>query len=363
MTEVLSRKQLNRALLSRQMLLQRQPRRVVDTVELLAGLQAQEPGPPFLGLWTRLLDFQPEDLLGPLQRRELVRATLMRATLHLVSARDYLLWRPQVGAVMNRAMSAIAGRSEGMELEALLPRARELLAEKPRTFQQLRELLQQSFPEVNERALGYAVRLQLPLVMVPDQSRWGFPSVAEFTLAESWLGQKLAEGSVEPLVRSYLGAFGPATPGDLQAWSGLTGIKATLDGMRDHLVSFRDEGGNQLFDLPEAPRPDAGTMAPVRYLPEFDNLVLSHKDRSRILAEAHRPLVVTKNLRVRSTFLVDGFVAGSWELERQAAGVTLKLTPFESLPSHALEELEDEGLSMLRFLAPDARAHTFALTN
>ena len=146
-------------------------------------------------------------------------------------------------------------------------------------------------------------------------SRWGFPPVADFTLADAWLGEPLAtDDAPEPLVLGYLAAFGPATAADAQTWSGLTGIKPVLERLRPQVRVFRDERGRELFDLPAAPRPDDDVPAPPRFLPEFDNLVLSHADRTRVLADEHRGFVVTKNLRVRATFLWDGFACGTWAL-------------------------------------------------
>ncbi len=190
----------------------------------------------------------------------------------------------------------------------------------------------------------------LPLVMVPTDDRWAFPAAAGFTPADTWLDRPLwTDEAREDLVLRYLAAYGPAGAADAQAWSGLKGLKAVLDGLRPRLVTFRDERGRELFDLPDAPRPDAGTPAPARFLPEFDNLVLAHADRSRLLADEHRTLVVTKNLRVRATFLWDGSVAGTWEVARTAKAVTLRLTPFEPLPAGSVDELVAEAEALLHF--------------
>ena len=354
-TETLSRRRLNRATLARQMLLARERVSAVEAVERLCGMQAQEAGPPFVGLWTRTEGFGRDELHRALHERSVVRATLMRATLHLMSARDYAAFRAVLQPVLTRAMGVLGARAEGLDLEQVLPVARALLEEAPRTFSQLRALLLQRFPEVNDRALGYAVRTQLPLVMVPTPDRWGFPSVARFTPAETWLGRPLSDdGAPRELVRRYLAAFGPASAADVQTWSGLQGMKDVLASMRSELLVFRDERRRELFDLPDAPRPDEGVAAPPRFLPEFDNLVLSHADRSRVLADEYRGRITTKNLRVRATFLWDGFVGGTWEVERKKGAATLRLSPFEPLPKAAATALTEEGETLLRFAEEDA---------
>jgi hypothetical protein len=194
--------------------------------------------------------------------------------------------------------------------------------------------------------------------MVVTYDRWGFPSVADFTLADEWLGAKPAKGDApHELVRRYLAAFGPATAADVQTWSGLQGIRGVLAELRDDLHVLTDEGGRTLFDLPEAPRPDQDTPAPVRFLPAFDNLMLSHADRTRVLADEHKGKVLTRNLRVHPTFLVDGFVAGTWQIERAKAAATLRLSPFAKLPKAAATELRAEGEALLRFAEDDATSY------
>ena len=300
--ETLTTRQLNRATLARQLLLAREPIGPVEAIGRLCGLQAQEPAPPFVGLWTRLEGFEREHLLAALHDREIVRATLMRATLHLLGADDYASFRPALQPVMERAVRVLGERAAGLEPERVLPAARALLLERPLGFNELRRLLQEQFPDVNDRALGYLVRTHLPLVMVPADARWGFPSVADFTLADTWLGGPLpAGGTVEQLVLRYLAAFGPASAADAQTWSGLQGLAPVFEALRPQLLVFRGESGRrELFDLPGAPRPGADVPAPARFLPEFDNLVLAHADRTRLLADEYRGALVTKNLRVRA---------------------------------------------------------------
>lgn len=361
-TQTLTRGQLNRATLTRQMLLAREEVSAVDAVERLCGMQAQEAKPPFIGLWTRVAGFRREELHDALHGRELVRATLMRATLHLMSASEYAALRTALQPALSQGMRVLGARAEGLDLERLLPVARALLEEEPRTFNELRPLLQEAFPQVNDRALGFAVRTHLPLVMVPTEHRWAYPSVADFTPADGWLGRALSDDQApQALVRCYLAAFGPAAAADLQTWSGLQGMKGVLDGMRPQLSVFKDERGRELFDLPDSPRPDEDVPAPLRFLPEFDNLMLAHSDRTRLLADEHRGLVVTKNLRVRATFLYDGFVGGTWTVERKKRAATLHIAPFDALPARAASELAEEGEALLRFVEEDATSFDIKL--
>jgi hypothetical protein len=359
---VLTRAQLNRATLARQLLLERASMSAVDAIERLAGMQAQEPKHPFIGLWTRLEGFDCDELLEALRAREVVRATLMRSTLHLMSAKDYAAVRMALQPTRSVALRVLGARSDGLDLDAVLPAARKLLRGNALAFDDIRAQLQEQFPDVNDRALGYAVRTLLALVMVPSEAdRWGFARASPFALGEEWLDEPLGEDGAEALVTSYLGAFGPASAKDLQTWSAVGAMKTVLDGMRDGLDVFADERGRELFDLPDAPRPDPETPAPPRLLPEFDNLVLAHDDRSRVIADEHRPLVTTKNLRVKATFLLDGAVRGTWTIEVKRKVATLQLAPFGKLLKRELKALEPEGEALLRFAEPDAKAWEIAV--
>ncbi|MFF5208987.1 winged helix DNA-binding domain-containing protein [Streptosporangium sp. NPDC000396] len=352
--DTLTTRQLNRATLARQMLLSREKTDVVTAVERLGGMQAQEARHPFTGLWTRVDGFRREDLHQALHDRLLVRATMMRATLHLMSAADYAAFRMTLQPMLATAVTGRGDLFAGLDLDELLPVARGFLQRRPLGFTTLRSLLQEKFPEVNDRGLGYAVRTQLPLVMVPTKDRWAFPPAADFTLADMWLGSDLSGEPVEELVLRHLAAFGPAASADVQTWSGIKGLRTVLDGLRPRLRVFRDEQGRELFDLPEAPRPAEDVPAPARFLPDFDNLMLAHADRTRVIADEYRGRVVTKNLRVRATFLWDGFARGTWQVERRRKDAILRMTPFESLPKSAISNLTEEADALLRFLEPDA---------
>jgi len=353
--DTLTLRQLNRATLARQLLLARERLAPVEAVERLGGLQAQEPKPAFAALWTRLQGFERAPLHAALMDRSVVRGTMMRATLHLTSTGDYAALRTALQPMLTGAMDAILRQRGDVDVGRVLPVARELLRERPRTFNDLRAELSERFPEFEHRALGYAVRMQLPLLMVPSEDRWSFPSDARFALAEEWIDAPLAEPDLRALVRRHLGAFGPASVADVQAWSGLKGLKDVVEGMADELVAFQ-HGRRTIYDLPDAPRPDEETAAPPRLLPEFDSLLLAHQDRTRVIDDERRKALATKNLRIQATFLVDGFVAGSWAIAGKGAKSTLTLSAFARLAKPVKDELAAEAEALLRFLDDGAAA-------
>jgi hypothetical protein len=347
-------RQLGRATLARQMLLTRSTAPLLRAVEALGGLQAQWPKPPFLGLWSRLETFASADLVRALTQHELVRATLMRGTLHVASAKDFLAWRPVLQPVLTRGMNAaLKTRKEGLVLERVVADARDFLAGGPRTFTEIREHLQRLHPKANDRALGFSVRTHLPLVQVPDDSRWAFPADPRFTLAKSWLKKDLtAVLDPGPLLLRYLAAFGPASIADMQAWTGLQGLAPTVKALRPKLEEVKDEGGRVLFDLAQAERPEGD--APVRFLPEYDSAIVARAD-ARLLATKHRTAVFRPGLRVLATFLVDGAVSGTWAIERKKNAATLVLAPFAALSRSVRAQLEEEGDCLLRFAEADAQ--------
>ena len=358
---VLTLRELNRATLARQMLLERKNTSALRAVGRLAGLQAQVASPPYVGLWTRLEGFGHEELTRLMQERLVVRATLMRATLQLMSAEDYLLLRPALQPALTRSMRSITGkRLDGVDVDRLVGAAREFFEEEPRTFADLRPLLSGLEPDRDQSVLAYAVRTQLPLVQVPSGGVWGYSGKAPFTTPERWLGRP-PSGSEDPrvLIRRYLAAFGPATVRDVQTWSGRTQLKQPVEDLKPELRTFSDEKGNELFDIPEAPLPSEDAPAPPRFMPDYDNLVLSHVERERVVPEEHRKKVFLSAARVRATFLIDGFVRGAWKIEKTKKTATLLIEPFEPLSTENREALVTEGERLVRFVAEPQGAETF----
>jgi len=350
-------RELNRATLARQLLLAREQIGVAEAVDGLGGLQAQEPRPPFVALWSRVEGFGRDDLGDPLRKRQVVRAMLFRATLHIVSRKQYAALRPALDEVMKKAMTgALKGRDDGLDLDKVLPAAERLVGKAPRTFNELRAELGKAFPKVNERALGYAVRTQLPLTMVATDDAWAFPRDSQFAPP----GIKLRKPDLEQLVRFYLGAFGPATVADAQRYCGLQGLKPVFEGLREELEVFK-AGKRELFDLPDAPRPGADADAPPRFLADFDSLVLAHDDRTRIVADEHKPKIASRNLRIPAMVLWDGFAAGTWKIERKRGVARLTVTPFAKLPRGAAKAMEPEALELLAFAEPEAKSHAFSV--
>ena len=358
--DVLGLRALNRATLERQMLLRRRKLPAVEAIEHLVGMQAQAPNPPYVGLWTRLAGSHHDELAHLILDRRAVRIALMRNTVHLVTARDCLALRPLVQPVFGRGLYANrAHRSgiEGVDIEALVAAGRALLEERPRTAKELGELLRERWPDRDPAALARAIRHLVPLVQVPPRGIWGKSGRAAHTTAEAWLGRPLdPDPSLDKMLMRYLGGFGPATVKDVQTWSGLTRLGEVTDRLRPRLRIFRDEHGNELFDLPDAPRPDPNTPSPPRFLPEFDNLILSHADRTRVIANDHRKAIASKNGMVPATVLVDGFVRGTWKTERTRGKATLVIEPFEPLAKKDRDALSEEGARLICFKGEDAEA-------
>jgi hypothetical protein len=355
--ETLTPRALNRALLARQMLLRREKATATEAIHRLVALQAQVARPPFVGLWTRVAGFRRADLLRAIRAREVVRVTAMRATLHLMTAADYVALRsalqPALGRILQNVLGKRAGSLDAAQLETL---GRDFFGKAPATFEALRKAIKKRDAKADERAVAYAIRTHVPLVQVcTDADPWGYPASCDFALADTWLSRKVpfAEAPAHELVRRYLAAFGPATPQDAQTWSGLQKLKDVFEELRPSLVAFR-AGKREVFDLPDAPRPPEDTPAPVRFVPDFDNLVLSHADRTHVIDDAHRPRIVTKNLLVRATVLVDGRVGATWTSERRRNAARLVVEPFGPLPKKVRAEIEQEGDALLAFLEEDA---------
>jgi len=339
------------------MLLAREKISALGAIERLVAMQAQLARPPYVGLWTRVQGFKRDDLTKLFTSRKAVRGTHLRGTLHVMSAKDFARLRGAIQPALTAGVQAILrDRMKGFDVDAVMAAARQVFAKGPTGFEPVRQHLIKNFPKGDERAMGYAARLRVPLLQVPDESRWGYASAADFTLAEKWLGGTLSsDESPDELLLRYLAAFGPATVTDAQTWSGLARLRDAFERLRPKLVTFRDERGRELFDLPKAPRPDEDVEVPVRFLPEFDNILLGHDDRTRIVADAHRKLVYLPGLRVAATLLVDGYVSGTWSMETKKGVTTIVIQPFTKLAKATWDEAEKEGASLARFMEPDAK--------
>ncbi|MGC5776357.1 winged helix DNA-binding domain-containing protein [Paenibacillus pabuli] len=363
--QVLGPRALNRALLARQMLLSRVNLPTLEVIERLVGLQAQAPTAPYFGLWTRIEDFHPDELSQLYLNHKVVRIALMRSTLHLVSAGDCLDLRPLVQSAHDRGLKGTYGkRLVGLDLNELASAGRALIEAQPLTFNELGKRLGERWPDHDPSVLAAAIRVLLPLVQVPPRGLWGNHGQAAHTSAEQWLGHPLSsESSVEKFVLRYLVAFGPATVKDIQVWSGLTRMSEVIKKLRPQLAVFRDEHGRDLFDLPDAPRPDAQTPSPPRFLGEFDNMLLSYADRSRIIDEAYRKQVFTVNGIIRSTLLIDGFVSGIWKIQREHGTATLSIELFKQLSTEDHCAVMEEGAKLLKFAAADEKSHAIVFTS
>lgn len=361
---MLVQRALNRATLERQLLLRRSAMSVYEAVEHLCGLQAQTTSSWYVGLWTRLEGFTPESVVDLMRARKLVRVVLMRSTIHLVTDRDCVAMRRPVQAVSVRGMKANWGRHlPGVDFDEVTAVGRKLLEERPLTFSELGRRLQERWPEHDAASLAQVVRAHAALVQVPPRGLWGHSGLAVHTTAEHWLGRPLApDDAPDDTIMRYLAAFGPASVADARTWSGLTGLREVFDRLRPRLRTFTDEWGRELFDLPDAPRPDPDTPAPVRFLYDFDNLVLSHDDRTRFLDAAHRSLLWPRNNRVFGAVLVDGAVRGSWRLQRDQGSAALVVQSLRRLTREDTNALTAEGLRLLQFIGAGASRHDVHFT-
>jgi hypothetical protein len=359
-SDVLSNRALNRATLERQLLLERATMPAVDAVSHLVGLQAQVPGDPYIALWSRLEGFTPDDVAQPLVDRKLVRIVAMRATIHLLTADDCLELRPLTQPVLDREIRAhrdFAPALAGVDLAPVLELGREVLGKEPHSGKMLRAALADEFPDLDPTALAYACRCHLPCVQVPPRGIWGRSAQVMVMTAEAWLGRPLSPSpSIDDMVLRYLAAFGPASVADVSTWCRLTGLREVVDRLRPRLRTFRDERGRELVDLPDAPRPDPDTPAPTRFLPEYDNVLLSHDDRSRIVAKDEVvQLYAGTGWRSLGHVLHDGRLRCTWRIDRDEKRdtATLVVHHLGSLPPATRADIAAEGERLLRFTAPD----------
>jgi hypothetical protein len=356
---VLSLRALNRALLARQMLLERAALPIPAVVERLVGLQSQAQAAPFIGLWTRITGFTHAALTERIDARSLVKTTLMRATLHLITTDDLVRLRGAIQPVLESASDSIRTKREvSLDIPHILDLARAYINEAPRSFAEISAHFEALIPDTDIGSIRYTIRTHLPLVQVPTESYWRYPGNPKFTLAESWIQRSIPmENDFRGLALRYLAAFGPAGVTDLQTWSGLEKLKDAVEKLKPELMVYQDENGRELYDLPDTTLPDPETPAPIRFLPEYDNVLLSHSNRTRIIAEEHRKQVYLPGLRVASTILIDGFVAGVWKSDTKKGVATLTITPFAAISPQTRTALEAEGESLLRLAEPDAKKY------
>lgn len=349
MTErILTTRELNRALLARQLLLGRPRIPLVHALERVAGLQAQYAPSAYVGLWSRVEGFRREDLTRALEQRRAVQGTLMRATIHIVSARDYALFAAAVREDRREWWSRIQRKPlEGIDMKAVAGVVRAHLADGPVRASDLQKLLE---AQGYARIVAVSAGMWVDLVRVPPSGTWDRPRADLYALADDWLGSSLATRTkgLKHLLQRYLRGFGPASMDDLVSWSGLppTTLRPVVNRLR--LRRFRDERGGELLDLQRAPLPDPDTPAPVRFLPTWDATLLVHARRTQILPELYRPRVyTTRTPHSVSTFLVDGQVAGTWRYEKDR----VRLKPFHALTPTVRHALEDEAARLAAFHA------------
>ena len=350
-----TRRELGRATLARQLLLERVAMDPLDAVRHLAGLQAQTAQTWYGALQSRLVAFDPQVLSDALEGREVVRATLMRGTIHLVAAEDALQWEPLIRPVVERVISGAFRKAlDGLDLDPVIAEGRRLLADGPMTAAELGRGLRARWPDRDRLALSMAIRRADPLIQATPRGLWRRAGQAKFAPLEEWLGASVSTTpSVDALVLRYLAAFGPASVMDAQAWSGLTKLREVYDRLRPDLLTMTDEEGRELFDLPDAPRPASETHAPVRYLYDYDNLLLSHADRTRFGRVNFFEWGWTMDGPQPSCLLIDGVVAGTWRIDRSKTTAVLEVRTFERPSARERSELETEGAAMLAFWAPE----------
>ncbi|GHF79576.1 winged helix DNA-binding domain-containing protein [Streptomyces filamentosus] len=353
-----SRRALGRATLARQLLLRRSPLGAEEAVRHLVGLQGQNTKPPYYALAARLDGFRPEELSALMESRAVVRTVSLRSTVHTHTARDAVGLRRlvQAGAV-ERELSIFRKGLVGVDRDRLAALATAYVEERPRTPKELRDRLLREWPDADPLALTVAARCLLLLVQVTPRGLWRRSGRVALTTSRVWLGEPDAEAAgIEETVLRYLAAFGPASVQDAQTWCRLTRLRPVFERLRPRLLSFRDESGTELFDLPDAPRPDEDVPAPPRFLPEFDNLLLSHADRTRIVPAAYKGRTWTVN-QAHRVFLLDGTLAGLWHLEETKGRTLLTVEPFAPLTRADRAALTDEAERTLRLTASEGDAY------
>jgi hypothetical protein len=349
-------------MLARQLLLERSRLPLPRVLDRVGGIQAQYTPSSYLGLWSRVEGFALDNLTRALERRRVVQGTLLRSTIHLVSAGDY--WAFALGSRAARRAGWLRfdkKRLSDADMTGAAEEVRAALAGRTGHRDELLALARKRDPE-RPTHLWNGLSAWVELVRVPPSGTWERRRADLYALADDWLGRPEVgpEQGLELLLRRYLGGFGPARLADAASWSGIPVGELEPVAERLRLRRLRDEEGRELLDLPRAPLPDGSTPAPVRFLPTWDATLLVHARATQILPERFRPQVFdTKTPHSTPTFLVDGAVAGKWKVERSAKKATLTLSPFERLPAGAKRELREEAGRLLRFVEPDA--HSYAV--
>jgi len=344
--EVLDRRALNRALLARQLLLERRPLGALDAIEAVGGMQAQAPRAPYVGLWSRIEGFDPGALEALVREGEVVRTWLMRATVHLVSARDARAWGRSFAEVRRRrwTASAFAKLLDERDVAEAAEAVAELVAQAPRTRAELRDALRERLPGRDAEALGYVAAYHCFVAQAPPRGLWTEGGPAKLAPLEVDRGDGAA---AEEVLRRGLAAIGPATPADLATWSGMSGVAAALERLGDDVVALSDDRGRTLFDLRDAPRPPGDTPAPPRFLPEYDNTLLSHADRARVIDVERRVPLPPGNGGTAGTLLVDGFWRAEWKLDREGV---LRIARFAPWPREHDDAVTTEAAALTAFL-------------
>jgi hypothetical protein len=359
---ILTRRQLNRALLERQWLLRRRVAAAEDAIEQLIAIQAQEPFDPYTALWSRLEGFQPDELSRLIETRRAVRApSMLRTTIHLLTTRDFLRLRPAVQIVQEQRFrtSPFFRNLDGLDLDEVMAEGRRVLDERPRTGNDLGKALAERWPGRDVASLGYAVRSIVPVVQLPPRALWGRSGKPVIATAEHWLGQSVGtDDSPDEMILRYLAGWGPASVMDAQAWCWRTRLGEAFERLRPRLRTFRDESGRELFDVLDGALPDPDTPAPVRFFPIYDNAFLGYKDRSRVLRDGVAwggdPAAI--GVFRWGSLAVDGFIVGGWkhEFDEKAGRTTIVVMPVVRLSAAEQRDVEAEAIALSRFLKPEA---------
>src|SRR5712692_6943616 len=361
---LLTLRELNRATLARQLLLRRTKLGIVAAIERLAALQAQWSPSPYIALWSRLAGFEREALWSPIEKHTVIRARLMRGTLHLVSARDFYAYAVATQDLQRGAWNRLQV-GQGVDPKAVAKLA-VAFARQPRSKEDVVAHLTErlgSFGGPYKWLVWRFVSAHADLVSAPPGGHWAHGGTnAPYVAARHWIGSGSRPSEADALrllINRYLAAFGPASLADIAQFAGQVParIRPVLERLAPSLRRFSDEQGHPLFDLPRAPRPAAEVKAPVRFLPRYDELLIGYEHRDRVIAARHRPAVYSKNAIIEAVFLVDGLAAGTWSLEMTKADAVLRILPFGTLARSDRTAALAEAETLARFMAPEAKTH------